>query len=112
MNLARVDAKMNSPDDFFVRAVRSLSYGHGSERSKSLLRFVAAVSFSWRYNRISSSTLDGSTSCNKKTCVKGSRRGRRNPVRTRGSGLLVMKNFTDGSWLTKRPRTERTAEAG
>jgi hypothetical protein len=38
MNLARVDAKMNSPDDFLVRAVRSSSQGHGSERSKSLLR--------------------------------------------------------------------------
>ena len=95
INLARVDAKIKRPDDFLVRVVRSWSQGHGSETSKSLLRFATAVSFSWRYNRISLSTLDGSTSCSKKIVVIGSRRGRRNPVRMRDSGLPVIKNLID-----------------
>ena len=67
MNLAKVDAKMNSPDDFVVRTMRSSSRGYGSGRSKSLLRFATAVNFSWRYNRMSSSTLESSNLCSKKT---------------------------------------------
>ena len=37
-----LDAKMNSPDGFLVRATRFLSQGRGSEMSKLLLRFVTA----------------------------------------------------------------------
>ena len=67
MNLAKVDAKMNSPHDFLVRTVRSSSHGYGSGRSKSLLHFATAVNFSWRYYRMSSSTLESSNLCSKKT---------------------------------------------
>ena len=43
MNLTMVEAKMNKPDDFVVRAAISLSLGHGLGRSTSLLRLAIAV---------------------------------------------------------------------
>jgi hypothetical protein len=111
-NLTKVEAKMNSPDDFLVSASISLSWGHGSERSRSLLRLAIAVNLWVKYSRISLSTLDSSTPWSKKIWVRGFRRGRRNPDRIRGSGLPVMKNFTRGSCWTNRPKTERIAEDG
>jgi hypothetical protein len=111
-NLTKVAAKMNNPDDFFMSASISLLWGHGSERSRSLLRLAISVNLCVKYSRMSSSTRDNSTSWSKKIWVRGSRRGRRNPDRIRGSGLPVTKNFTSGSCLTNRPKTERMAEDG
>ena len=54
----------------------------------------------------------GRTSCKTKTSVESTRRGRRNPVLIRGSGLPVMKNLTLGICPTKRPNMERIADDG
>ena len=112
MNLTMVAAKMNNPDDFLVRASTSPLWGHGLGRSRSLLCAAIVVNLCVKYNWISLSTLDNSTPWSKKTWVMGSRRGRRKPVRIRGSGLPVMKNFTSDSCVMNWPRTERTAEDG
>jgi hypothetical protein len=112
MNLTMVTAKMNNPDDFLVRSLISLIWGHGLGSSRLLLCLAILVNLSVRYNWISSLTLVKSTSWSKKIWVIGWRRGRRKPVRIRGSGLPVMKNFTSGNLLTNWPRTERIAEDG
>lgn len=112
INLTIVEAKMNNPDDFVVRMAISLSLGHGLGRSTSLLRWAMVVNLCVRKSWMSLSTWIDFTSWSKKIWVRGSRSGRRNPVRIRGSGLPVMKNFTKGNSLTNRPKTERIAEAG
>ena len=112
MNLTMVAAKMNSPDDFLVRVSISASWGHGLGRSVSLLCAAIVVNLCVKYNWISLSTLVKSTSWSRKIWVMGWRRGRRNPVRMRGSGLPVIKNFTSDNCLANWPRTERIAEDG
>ena len=55
---------------------------------------------------------EGWTSCKTKMLVASTRRGRRNPVLIRGSGLPVMKSLTMGIRLTSRPNTERIVDDG
>ena len=112
MNLTIVEAKMNSPDDFSVRALISLSWGHGLGRSRSLPCLATLVNLSIRYSWISLLTLVESTPWRRKIWVMGCRRGKQKPVRICGSGLPVMKNFTSDNCLIYWPKIERIAEDG
>ena len=112
MNLTMIESKMNNPVDFLVRTSISPSWGHGLERSRSLLCEKIAVNFFDRYKWISLLTLVRSTSWSRKILVLGCRRGTQNPVQIHGLGLPVMKNFTSRNSLINLPRTERNAEDG
>ena len=50
MNLAKVEAKINNPDDFSVRALMSSSCGHGLGSSRSLLWLAIADNLWFKYN--------------------------------------------------------------
>ena len=82
------------------------SVGHPLSRC----RCASSESPCFRNSRMSLLIREGWTSCNTKTLVTSTRRGRRNPVLIRGSGLPVMKNLTVGICLTNHPNTERIAE--
>ena len=103
---------MNNPVDFLVRTSISPSWGHGLERSRSLLCEKIVVSLSVRYSWISLLTLARSTLWRRKIWVMGCRRGRQKPVQIHGSGLPVIKNFTSDNYLINWPKTERIAEDG
>ena len=61
---------------------------------------------------MSFSIKEGRTPWRTKTLVDSERRGSRNPVSIRGSGLPVMKNLTSGISSTNLAKTERIADDG